>query len=191
MPLGRPWRRGRPDPGKLLSSIEEIARIRVFRGVPRGELRALLSMASTTQFPVDSVVLREGDLADDALLVLSGRLRASVRAGHRVRQLGSVRPGEVIGEGALFMGRSRRNATVTATEPSECLLITRDLLIRGGTNAGLVAIEKHLLRVMSRRIRRTNKAILELWHGAQRDEDKGQRGPRLRDRIRGLFKEPR
>jgi len=80
-----------------LSSIEDIAQIRVFRGVPRGELRALQQMASTTRFPADSVVLCEGDLADHALLLLSGRLRASVRAGHRVRQLGSVRPGEVIG----------------------------------------------------------------------------------------------
>ncbi|MDP7114121.1 MAG: hypothetical protein QGH45_19275 [Myxococcota bacterium] len=88
------------------------------------------------------------------------------------------------------MGRSRRNATVTATEPSECLLITRDLLTRGATNVGVVAIEKHLLRVMSRRIRRTNKEIREMWHGAQRDQDQGRSGPRLRDRIRGLFKEP-
>ena len=183
-------RRSARGPGISLSDIEEIAGIRVFQGVPKRELSELARMASITRFPADAVVLREGDPADDALLVVSGRLRASVRAGHRVRKLGSVRPGEVIGEGALFTGRTRRNATVTALEPSVCMLITRDLLTRGSTNAGVVAIEKHLLRVMSRRIRRTHKNIRDMWHGAQRDQDKGRPGPTLRDRIRGLFKEP-
>ena len=107
-------RRSARGPGISLSDIEEIAGIRVFQGVPKRELSELARMASITRFPADAVVLREGDPADDALLVVSGRLRASVRAGHRVRKLGSVRPGEVIGEGALFTGRSRRNATVTA-----------------------------------------------------------------------------
>ncbi len=174
-----------------MSNIDELARIKVFQGVSRSDLRSLLAAASTTRFAEGAVVLREGDPADTALLVLSGRLRASVRAGHQVRQLGGIRPGEVVGEQALFVGASRRNATVTALAPTRCLLISRELLHENATNAGIVAIEKHLLRVMSRRVRRSHKAIREAWHDTQRDEDRGKRGPTLRERLRGLFREAR
>jgi len=173
-----------------VSDIEELARNRVFRGVSKRDLRELLAAASIARFRPDEAVLREGDPADSALLLISGRLRASVRAGHRVRKLGSIRPGEVIGESTLFSGDARRNATVTAVEASRCMEISRDLLLQHPTNAGIVAIEKHLLRVMSRRIRRTHKAIREAWHGTQRDEDSGKPAPTLRDRLRGLFREP-
>lgn len=173
-----------------MSEIEELARIRVFRGVSKRDLRELVTAASIARFSADEVVLLEGDPADSALLLISGRLRASVRAGHTVRKLGSIRPGEVVGEPALFCADSRRNATVTAVEPSRCMAISRELLLAHPTNAGVVAVEKHLLRVMSRRIRRTHKAIREVWHRTQRDEDTGKRGPTLRERLRGLFREP-
>lgn len=175
-----------------MSTIDEIAELAVFRGIARADLRSLMSLASTVDFPEGSVILREGDPADTALLVLSGRLRASVRAGHQVRKLGTVRPGEVIGEQALFVGRATRSATVTAQGPSRCMIVTRELLKDSATHPGVVAIEKHLLRVMSRRIRRTNQTIREVWHEAQRERRQSSkgRGRSLSERLRGLFREP-
>jgi serine phosphatase RsbU (regulator of sigma subunit) len=72
------------------------------------------------------VLFREGDQAEGAYVLLSGRCVVSER-GERVNM---IEPGELFGEIAGF-GGGARTATVTALIPSEVLVLSADQLQRG------------------------------------------------------------
>jgi serine phosphatase RsbU (regulator of sigma subunit) len=73
-----------------------------------------------------AVLFREGDEAEGAYVLLSGRCLVSER-GERVNV---IEPGELFGEIAGF-GGGVRTATVTALTPSEVLVLSADQLQRG------------------------------------------------------------
>jgi hypothetical protein len=52
---------------------------------------------------------------------------------------------------------------VRALQTSTCLIISKDLLIEGNKNSAVIAIERHLLSTLARRVRRTNQEINKLW----------------------------
>lgn len=165
-----------------------LSQLPMFQDVPRGDLHKLVSMTQPTQFDKDALVMKQGEPANMALLLVEGRLRSYVLAGGTLRPLGSIRPGEIIGEEALFDDRTPRSSTVLAVTHSECLLFNVDLLLSGGDNRAVIAVERHMLRVMSRRIQRTNKNIKQAWQEAHRAQGEGAEGPTLRDRLHGLFR---
>ena len=77
--------------------------------------------------------------------------------------MGQVNTGEIVGETALFARGGKRSATVRALKSSQCLLINEDLLLNGAKNPAVIAIERHLLGTLARRIRRTNQETTKLW----------------------------
>ncbi len=164
-----------------------LSRLPMFQDVPRGDLHAFVALTQPIQFDKDALVMKQGEPASMALLLVEGRLRSYVLAGGTLRPLGSIRPGELVGEEALFDDRTPRSSTVLAVSHSECLLFNTDLLLKGGDNKAAIAIERHMLRVMSRRIQRTNKNIKQAWEEARQAEAAGAQGPTLRDRLQGLF----
>ena len=63
----------------------------------------------------------------------------------------------------MFAREGKRSASVRALEPSKCLLINQELLINAAKNPAVIAIEKHLLGTLARRIRRTNQETSKVW----------------------------
>ncbi len=172
-----------------------LGRLALFRAVPPQYLGDFLERARLENYGPGEVIFRQGDEADRALLVVAGRLVSAVGAGVDSRTVGEVLAGELVGETALFVSSGRRSATVTATEPTRCLVITQELL-RGSTdNPAMVAVERHLLGSMARRIRSTNLSIQKIW----KDDDWQPEAPRaaasgaaappltIRQRLRKLF----
>lgn len=143
--------------------IEALANLYLFRGVPRRALADLLSLAPPTRYEPGDVVFRQGDLADVGLLLVEGRLVVSVKVEALVRQVGDVRPGEVVGETALFNANGRRSATVVASAPSSALKLSWYVLEKAPQNAAVMALEQHLLGALVRRIRKTNQSIQAEW----------------------------
>ena len=146
-----------------IPDLEAIAGLYMFRGVPRRALSDLLSLAPPVRYQPGEVVFRQGEPADVGLLLVEGRLVVSVKVEALVRQVGDVRPGEVVGETALFNINGRRSATVVASEPSSALKLSWYLLERAPQNAAVMALEQHLLGALVRRIRKTNQAIGAEW----------------------------
>jgi CRP/FNR family transcriptional regulator, cyclic AMP receptor protein len=98
-------------------------------------------------------LFREGEIADRAFLVRSGRLQASRRLGGNVVLLGDVLPGEFVGEMAHITGEPR-SADVKALEPSELVEIplgNLDLLLFSKPTW-----TKALLKTLCRRLREAN-----------------------------------
>ena len=170
-----------------MSDVDKLQKMFLFRSVPMKDLRKLCVVAPPVQFRQGVTVFKQGDQADVALLVIEGRLGAYVQAGAAQRRVGDIRPGEIVGETALYMQHSQRNASVIADQDSTCLLVSPDVMKRAAGNAALVAIEKHLLGSLARRIRGTNKALKQLWKVEKVEKGKSGKKLSLGQRLRSLF----
>ncbi len=80
-------------------------------------------------FPAGTLIVREGDIADEAYVLTTGHCEAfREERGSRV-SLGTLGPGDVFGEGALFAGEPR-NASIVAVEDVTAVVVTREALDR-------------------------------------------------------------
>ena len=173
-----------------MTDVETLAKMYMFRNVSRDQLTKLCALAPPTTFQEGHVLFRQGQPADVALLVLDGRLVAEVSGGEAVRTVGDIRPGEIVGERALLSRGGRRSATVSAAKPSRCLLLSWETLEKGTDNTALVAVEKHLLGSLARRIRSTNSTIQVAWRESDKLEAASSPAgtpTTLRDRLRNLW----
>ncbi len=146
-----------------MTPTDTLASMFIFKGVPKTALQEMCSMAPPVNFQPGVTVFNQGDESDVALLLINGKLGVEVSSAGQLREVGQVNIGEIVGETALFARRGKRSATVRALQTSQCLLINRELLTNAAKNEALIAIERHLLATLARRIRRTNQETAKLW----------------------------
>jgi CRP-like cAMP-binding protein len=94
--------------------VVDIADLELFAGCTKAELRKIRSLTTYLQVPKDQVLMREGTLAHEFIIIDSGTARVSRSNGEGVAKVADVGSGEFLGEMALLNG-SRRTATATAT----------------------------------------------------------------------------
>lgn len=133
----------------------------MFEGVSLADLVALVAAGQGETVHRGDVVFREGQRAKDAFLVVQGRLGVYLGEGAGERVIGEVRGGEVVGEAGLMNLSARRNATVRALVDTDLMRLTPRTLLDFSENAGMVAIEMHILAAMARRIRAANLRLEE------------------------------
>ncbi len=161
----------------------------LFRQVPPKDISHLCSIARPVAFQTGDSVFLQGDEADCALLVVKGRLVASVGSGDNQRDVGDSRAGEIVGETALFIKRGKRSATLMASEPTRCLILDQEVLKTSPYNPAIVAIEQHLLGSIARRIRSSDRVIQRIWKESGTMDGKvvPKDGLTLRERLAGFF----
>lgn len=128
----------------------------------------VLHRSPPVELQAGQIVLRQGDPADAALLIVHGELCATVHAEGGERELGSAGAWDVVGETALFTPDLPRSATVRARRDSTCLRVPRALLEEGRANPVVAAIEYHLLHTLTHRLRLTNQGLSEAMAEAGR-----------------------
>ena len=133
------------------------------RPISQEEVEWLLVRRPPLGLPAGRLVFTEGEPADSALIVLRGRLQASVATPDGPRVVGESGAWEVIGETALYAPDQPRSATVRALMDSTALVISRADLVAGQDQPVVAALEYHLLHTMAQRIRATNQAIQDTW----------------------------
>ncbi|MEC8192582.1 MAG: cyclic nucleotide-binding domain-containing protein [Myxococcota bacterium] len=146
-----------------MTSSDTLSSMFIFKGVPKTALQEVCSMAPPVSFQPGVTVFNQGDESDVALLLIDGKLGVEVSSAGQLREVGQVNIGEIVGETALFARSGKRSATVRALQTSQCLLINRELLTNAAKNEAIIAIERHLLATLARRIRRTNQETAKLW----------------------------
>lgn len=146
-----------------MTATDTLASMFIFKGVSKSALQEICSMAPPVNFKPGVTVFNQGDESDVALLLIDGKLGVEVSSAGQHREVGQINVGEIVGETALFARGGKRSATVRALQSSQCLLINRDLLDNAAKNDALIAIERHLLATLARRIRRTNQETAKLW----------------------------
>jgi len=170
-----------------MNEVEVLSKLFLFRKVPTPALEELCAISKTTRFAQGSSVFEQGQPATVALLLISGHLTAEVESGSVRKRVGDIRPGEIVGEQAILSTDGIRNAHVVAREDSIGLIITPKLLKKARDNEAFIAIEKHLIGTLARRIRRTNQAIQVAWKEANPTGAPSASTPTLRERLRSLF----
>jgi CRP-like cAMP-binding protein len=113
-------------------------------------------------------VFHEGDIADSAIIVLSGCLCA--RKTNPSGEQGTVwvvGPGELAGELALVEPATRRTVTLLALDPCEALILERDVF--AALAAQRPGIERFLVVAMAARIQRLDEQLGRSLLGTSED----------------------
>jgi CRP-like cAMP-binding protein len=97
----------------------------IFSELGRRDLERLSKIMVPRQVKPGEVIIKEGDQAAGFFVISSGKVEVVQDAdGSSPNQLATLGQGDFFGEMALFEGFPR-NATVRATEETECLAMTR------------------------------------------------------------------
>jgi serine/threonine-protein kinase len=133
-----------PPPGVSAIAMRALSELREDRystvRVLRDEVERFLhrgAFFTPRPFPAGTLVVREGDIADEAYIITSGHCEAFREERGRKLSLRTLGPGEVFGEGALF-AREPRNASVVAVDDVTAIVLTQQVLDRElGTDSWL------------------------------------------------------
>lgn len=105
-----------------MSITTTLAQSTLLEGVDRATLQRIADQGLCRQYRAGQVIVKQGDAASALYLVLSGRVRVDREHDGVNEHLVDLGPGAFFGEMALIEDHPR-TASVTAIEPSECLLI--------------------------------------------------------------------
>jgi CRP/FNR family cyclic AMP-dependent transcriptional regulator len=154
--------------------IEKLIKAPLFKGLTKGEMEKVLSVAREKKWGEGETVITEGEMGETMYIIYSGSVKVSKRltlpqlADERGRsektllKMEAIEP-IVVGEVAMLT-KAERSATITAME--ECLALEvygPDLakLCEGDTKTGF-KIMGNLAQILSERLRQANRDVVRL-----------------------------
>lgn len=100
--------------------------IPLFQGVQDDELRALAERTVTRAVPANTSIFKEGDLPNALYLVTSGKVKIFLKDENGKELVLSTKgPGDYFGE--MMLDDKPRSASVMTVEPSEFVVLSREL----------------------------------------------------------------
>ena len=103
----------------------DLAKIKLFEGLPEPALRALAEKTAFRTLAPDTLVIREGDLPDSLFVILKGRVRVFLTDENGAELVLTTKgAGEYFGE--MMLDDRPRSASVAALERSELGVIPRE-----------------------------------------------------------------
>jgi CRP-like cAMP-binding protein len=139
---------------------EVLARSGIFQGVDSEAAEALAKEMEMVEYRKGETIFNEGEPGDSLYIVLSGKLKLGRRATDGRQNLVSVMgPSDMVGELSLF-DPGPRTATATALTDVRLARLRKHALRPWLNNRPEIA--EQLLRVLARRLRRTNDALADL-----------------------------
>jgi CRP-like cAMP-binding protein len=139
---------------------EVLARSGIFQGVDQDAADALVKEMDVLDIRKGEVVFNEGEPGDSLYIVLSGKVKIGRRAADGRQNLIAVMgPSDMLGELSLF-DPGPRTATATALTDARVTRLRKQALRPWLSNRPEIA--EQLLRVLARRLRRTNDALADL-----------------------------
>ncbi|MGD0881227.1 MAG: cyclic nucleotide-binding domain-containing protein [Acidimicrobiales bacterium] len=93
----------------------------LFADCTKAQLRRIGSLTSYLHIPKDHVLIREGSVGREFIVIRSGSARVTRKTDDGIAQVAEVGTGDFLGEMALLSG-TRRTATATAITDLEVLV---------------------------------------------------------------------
>src|SRR3954447_18282458 len=145
------------DPG----GVDQIlARAGMFQGVEPSAVSALTNQLHPVDFPRGHTVFAEGEPGDRLYIIISGKVKIGRRSPDgRENLLTVMGPSDIFGDLSIFDPGPRTSSATTITEV-RAVSMDRDVL--RAWIAGRPEIAEQLLRILARRIRRTNSTLSDL-----------------------------
>jgi len=139
---------------------EVLAKAGLFQGVSPQDAEALAAQFDYLQVPRGSVVFSEGEPGDSLYIVLAGKIKLGRRtADGRENLVAVMGPSDQFGELSLFDPGPRTSTAVAVTEV-RLARMSKSALRTWITERPQIA--EQLLRVLARRLRRTNAMLGDL-----------------------------
>ncbi len=139
---------------------EVLARSGLFQGVDPESANALAGELEYLDVPKGHTIFSEGDLGDSLYIVMSGKVKVGRRAlDGRENMIAVMGPTDLFGELSLF-DPGPRTASAQAVTDAKVARLRQTALRPWITNRPEIA--EQLLRVLARRLRRTNDALADL-----------------------------
>jgi len=139
-----------------MNKVEELGKSSLFRDVPESELNKLASIAHRHSFNARDKIIKQGDLADELILIVLGTVKLIRRLDtgqeEKVIVLGS---GSYFGEFAVVEQGEVRAVTVYAVEKTFALVFRADELNELCDNDPILGhhVFRAIARASARRIR--------------------------------------
>ena len=134
-----------------------LARAAIFQGVDPEAVAALSSQLQEVSFRRGHKVFTEGELGDRLYIITAGTVKVGCTAPDgRESLLTLMGPADMFGELAIF-DPGPRTSTVTTLSPLQAVTMDRDALRYWIAQRPEIA--EQLLRVLARRLRRTNDTL--------------------------------
>jgi CRP/FNR family transcriptional regulator len=125
--------------------VDRLRRVTLFSALGQDEVKRFVDAATVTEHPAGEALTEQGALGHRFHLLLEGAAEVE-RDG---RRLGSVGPGDFVGELGL-LGGGPSTATVQCTEPTTCLTLRREVFWEVLEAEPSIALR--ILEVVSRRL---------------------------------------
>ena len=139
---------------------EVLAKAGLFQGVAPEAAEALASSLEYSDFARGETVFSEGEQGDTLFIVLAGKIKVGRKAADgRENMLAVMGPSDLFGELSLFDPGPR---TATATVVTDAKLASLSHLALRPWITDRPEIAGQLLRVLARRLRRTNDSLADL-----------------------------
>lgn len=139
---------------------ETLARAGIFQGVDPDAVSALITDMETVTFPRGMTIFDEGDPGDRLYIIVSGKVKLARHAPDGRENLLSVMgPSDMFGELSIFDPGPRTSSAVCVTEVTAA---TMDSAMLKAWIENHPEISQQLLRVLARRLRRTNASLADL-----------------------------
>jgi CRP-like cAMP-binding protein len=139
---------------------ENLARAGIFQGVEPAAADALAHTLEPAEFPRGHVVFAEGEPGDRLYIIQAGKVKLGRKSPDgRENLLAIMGPSDMFGELSIFDPGPR---TSTATTVTEVRTLTMDRPALREWIARRPEIAEQLLRVLARRLRRTEHALADL-----------------------------
>ena len=139
---------------------EVLARSGLLQGVEPAAAEALASSLEYLDAAKGQIIFNEGEPGDSLYIVMSGKVKVGRRAADgRENLVVLLGPSELFGELSIF-DPGPRTATATAVTDTRLARLRQSALRPWITNRPEIA--EQLLRVLARRLRRTNDALADL-----------------------------
>jgi CRP/FNR family transcriptional regulator, cyclic AMP receptor protein len=139
---------------------DPLTRAGIFQGVDPSAVQDLKNALEPVRFPRAHVIFAEGELGDRLYIILSGKVKIGRKSPDgRENLLAVFGPSDMFGELSIFDPGPR---TSTATTVTEVQAVTMDRTALREWIAKRPEIAEQLLRVIARRLRRTNNMLADL-----------------------------
>lgn len=145
------------DPGNM---AEILARSGIVQGVEPAAVSALIAQLQPMDFPRGHTIFAEGEPGDRLFIIVSGKVKIGRRSPDgRENLITILGPSDMFGELAIF-DPGPRTSSVTTINEVRAVSMDREAL--RAWIVGRPEIAEQLLRVLARRLRRTNNNLADL-----------------------------
>ena len=144
-----------------MEGVQDIlSRAGIFQGVDPVAVQNLIEQMETVRFPRGTTIFDEGEPGDRLYIITSGKIKLARHAPDgRENLLTVMGPSDMFGELSIFDPGPRTSSAVCVTEVTAATM-NSDMLKQWV--ADHPAIAQQLLRVLARRLRRTNANLADL-----------------------------